>query len=149
MTNTEKDYYLDEFLEVNRDGWVTVGNHVQYKLVGKTLYFQCSSGEEDWKSNFDFWARPYKNMKEVFYVHKGFRDMWKSVRDEIAKLDFDTIIGYSQGAALTLPTGSGVYAWICLTYGATIASATAGSGAAGASVGTASANCRVLVIRMQ
>lgn len=54
----------------------------------------------------------------------------------------------ASGGTLTLPSGSGTYAWIVMTYGATVASATAGSGSAGASVGTASANCRVLVIRL-
>jgi len=43
---------------------------------------------------------PYKNMKEKFLVHRGFLKAWKSVRDEIALLDFDTIVGYSMGGAL-------------------------------------------------
>jgi Lipase (class 3) len=89
-----KDYYVEC---INNKGWITVG-HVQYKLVKRVLYFQCSNGIEDWKSNFDFPVTPYKYMETEFQMHHGFAVMWKSVRDIIATLGFDVIIGYSQGA---------------------------------------------------
>lgn len=53
------------------------------------------------------------------------------------------------GGTLTIPSGSGYYAWIILTHGVTINSATTGYNSAGATVtGTASGNCRVLLIRL-
>lgn len=90
--------YLDYYRNcIDPNGYITIG-HLQYKVINRVLYFQCSSGDEDWRSNFDFPAIPYKNMENVFYVHRGFLAMWKEARDIIATLDFDVIIGYSQGA---------------------------------------------------
>lgn len=80
--------------------WKTIGSDVQYKLIDKTLYFQQSNSNSDWKYNFSFPAIPYKNMEELFFVHRGFKKLWKEIRDEINKLDFDTIVGYSHGGAL-------------------------------------------------
>jgi len=86
----------------NRGPWITTGYDVQYKLIDKTLYFQCSNGKNDWRANFDAAVVPYKDMKDEFLVHRGFLRSWQSVRDEIAALDFNTIVGYSQGAAFAL-----------------------------------------------
>lgn len=87
--------YFDEC--THNKGYQTIG-HLQYKVVDNVLYFQCSHGTEDWKSNFDFPAVPYKNMSDRFLVHKGFILMWKQVRDIVSTLHFNTIVGYSQGA---------------------------------------------------
>lgn len=81
---------------------------------GKTLYvlFECSDGEEDWKSNFDFIAKPYKEMPKIWYCHRGFSKAYKSVRDDIiayikdyalnCKIKNIVCAGYSHGAALAL-----------------------------------------------
>ena len=77
------------------------------------LLFQWSAGAVDWKNNFDFPARPYKRMNDVWYCHRGFLRVWKAMRDEIeAKvaeiIDAEPLIygfkcvGYSHGAALAL-----------------------------------------------
>jgi len=91
---------LDYFNAVLSGKWTTAGRNIQYRLEGKTLYFQGSAEESDWAFNLDFPAVPYKHMREKFFVHRGFLKAWKSVRDEIALLDFDTIVGYSMGGAL-------------------------------------------------
>jgi len=90
--------YIDYYNEcLDSDGYVSIG-HLEYKVVNRVLYFQCSRGAEDWQSNFDIPVVLYKDMLIKFYVHRGFASMWKQARDIIAKLDFDIIIGYSQGA---------------------------------------------------
>jgi predicted lipase len=90
--------------------WITSGNDVQYKIdkIDDTLYiaFQWTESKIDWKQNFKFVIKPYRNMKDLWFVHKGFIENYKSVRDEINDkikyYDFDRIVvlGYSHGAAL-------------------------------------------------
>ncbi len=88
------------FDNCNQGPWITIGKDVQYKLENKVLYLQCSVSKSDWKYNLQFGIVPYKDMEIEFKVHRGFLALWKSIRDEIRKLDFDTIVGYSQGAAI-------------------------------------------------
>ena len=85
------------------------------ELDGDTLYllFEWSDGKEDWINNFDFPARPYKRMNDVWFCHRGFLKVWKAMRDEI-ELEISTIlltqthieniicVGYSHGGALSL-----------------------------------------------
>ena len=76
---------------------------------GDTLYLllQWSRGKADWKSNFDFPAKPYHDMPKTWRAHRGFVRVWKSiiscVKDVIADPSIKQIItvGYSHGAALT------------------------------------------------
>ncbi len=91
---------LDYFNNVTHGKWITAVRNIQYRLENRVLYFQASAEESDWAFNFDFPAVPYKDMKEKFLVHRGFLKAWKSVRDEIALLDFDTIVGFSMGGAM-------------------------------------------------
>ncbi len=75
-----------------------------------TLYicFEGSSGAEDWLNNFNFWAKPYKDMKYKWYVHRGFLKIWKGIEDHIKPylmkdaIRHVVISGFSQGAALAL-----------------------------------------------
>lgn len=84
-------------------------------IEGDTLYllFQHSNGKEDWKNNFDFPVKPYRDMKPKWYCHRGFLKVWKAMRDEVeAKVaeslkNTDSItkivcVGYSHGAALAV-----------------------------------------------
>ena len=75
------------------------------------ILFQKSSGSEDWKNNFDFPARPYKNMKSKWMCHRGFLRVWKAMKDDIevyvaeilknhSEITNIVCIGYSHGAAL-------------------------------------------------
>lgn len=92
------------------------GDHVNYlfKEDGRTLYiyFQGSNGDVDWRRNFSFWKKPYKDMKKPYRVHAGFMTAWKEVEDiviqkitekaEDGSFKWNRIytIGYSHGGAL-------------------------------------------------
>lgn len=88
------------FREVTRGPWITAGKNVQYKVIDRVLYFECSDGKSDWRYNLAFGETVYDDGE--FRAHRGFKMLWKSVKKEIEALDFDTIVGYSQGAALAL-----------------------------------------------
>ena len=49
------------------------------------LLFQESTSSIDWKVNFNFPVKPYKNQESVLYVHRGFAEAYKSCNDEIMK----------------------------------------------------------------
>ena len=77
---------------------------------GETLYilFEKSNGKEDWRNNFAFPAKAYKEMQDKWYVHRGFLRVFKTIEPHIAPLIEDKTIrrivvaGYSHGAALAL-----------------------------------------------
>lgn len=87
-----------------------VENDGDYALEreGDILYvlFECSNGKVDWKNNFDFPAKPYKDMGIKWYCHRGFLRVWKSIEPHIASTIMDPtikkiiIVGYSHGAAI-------------------------------------------------
>ena len=71
------------------------------------LLLQGSNQMEDWWHNFDFPARPYRDMTDKWKAHRGFVKVWKSIADVIEPAIMDPTvkqiitIGYSHGAALT------------------------------------------------
>lgn len=72
------------------------------------IYFEWSNGKTDWKNNLDFPAKPYRDMKDKWYVHRGFLRVWKALEPYIQKeisdpsVRYIRIAGYSHGAALAL-----------------------------------------------
>lgn len=81
------------------------------KREGSTLYlfFEDSDGKNDWKSNLDFPAKPYKRMgKTVWFAHRGFLKVWKEIEPmlaaDIADKNVRKIVaaGYSHGGALAM-----------------------------------------------
>lgn len=72
------------------------------------LFFEKSNGATDWKNNLDFPAKPYREMEDLWFVHRGFLRVFKSIEPHIAALVSDksvrriVISGYSHGAALAL-----------------------------------------------
>jgi hypothetical protein len=90
--------------------YTTVENQGDYAVqqIGTKLYlfFECTDSMEDWKNNFDFPAKPYKDMGATWFCHRGFLKVWKSiepyVKDAIMKSTVKsvTIVGYSHGAAI-------------------------------------------------
>ena len=75
------------------------------------IFFEWSDGVEDWKSNLNFLAipwKPYKGMKRIWFCHRGFLKVWKAIEAYIAKYINDPtikkieIVGYSHGAAIAL-----------------------------------------------
>lgn len=89
-----------------------IGDDVSYALKREKdilyIYFEPSNGKTDWKHNFMFGKKPYKDMKIKYKVHRGFLKCWKQVEDRIGKAVIDKtireiiIIGYSHGAALSM-----------------------------------------------
>lgn len=72
------------------------------------LYFEASNGKEDWKNNFDFPAKPYKEMNDTWFVHRGFLRVWKTIEPNLAPFIEDrnikhiVCVGYSHGAAIAV-----------------------------------------------
>jgi hypothetical protein len=84
------------------------GSYSSY-MVDKTRYifFQHSNGLVDWKNNFDFPSKAYKDMDIPWRCHRGFLKVWKSIIPYIDKIllknEFVScvITGYSHGGALS------------------------------------------------
>jgi hypothetical protein len=78
------------------------------KQVGTKLYlfFKWTECKTDWKNNFNFPAKPYRDMGTTWYCHRGFLKVWKSiepcVKDAIMRSSVKsvTIVGYSHGGAI-------------------------------------------------
>lgn len=72
------------------------------------IYFQHSRGANDWKNNLDFPAKPYRDMKDMWFAHRGFLGVWKVLEEAISSAITDkqikriTVVGYSHGAAMAL-----------------------------------------------
>ena len=121
-----------------------VGDDVNYAFIEEGdhlyIYFQGSNSISDWVRNFLFPAKPYKDMKIPYRVHRGFLAAWKEVEDIIIKkireqvrvvpenpeafsknyspeLDFEykwkeiTVVGYSHGGALAAFCHECVWFW--------------------------------------
>ena len=81
-----------------------------FERDGDTLhiYFEESNGLTDWKNNFDFPAKPYRDMNDKWYAHRGFMKVWKIIEPhlqaEILNPDVKHIVisGYSHGAAIAV-----------------------------------------------
>lgn len=88
----------------------TVENSADYAVrqIGTRLYlfFEWSDSATDWKNNFNFPAKPYKDMGKLWFCHRGFLKVWKSiepyVKDAIMRptVKSVTIVGYSHGGAI-------------------------------------------------
>jgi len=95
--------------------WKQAGNKTTYKIAvddsSVYLCFEGSNGDEDWKTNFRFWVKPYKRQAIEWYAHAGFVKAWKLSRDQILD-DVRTalignskslvVTGFSHGAAIAL-----------------------------------------------
>ena len=102
------------FAECLSRSYLTVGHDVDYALERRgdelRLWFESSSGTEDWRKNLCFPAQPYRDMagEATWYVHRGFLKAWKSVEELVADAISDlslkrvTVIGYSHGAAIAV-----------------------------------------------
>lgn len=92
--------------------YITVGEGVDYCFIQENrtlyIYFEPSDEQIDWKHNFIFAKRPYKDMKILYKVHRGFLKCWKTIEDIVIDRIADknineiVIIGYSHGGALSM-----------------------------------------------
>ena len=80
------------------------------EIEGDTLYilFEWSNGKTDWRNNFDFPAKPYRDMPNLWFAHRGFLRVWKTIEPSLANLicfgNIKRIVigGYSHGAAIAV-----------------------------------------------
>lgn len=101
---------INKFRKCLQTKYKHVDNDASYSMVrnGHTvhLYFEWSNGELDWKNNFDFPAKPYRDMENTWFCHRGFLKVWKSIEPHIADTINDPevrtidIVGYSHGGAI-------------------------------------------------
>lgn len=102
----------NKFISCLNANYTTVENCGDYaiKREGDTLkiFFEKSDGATDWKNNFNFPVKPYRKMDYIWFCHRGFMKVWKSIEKyispeicdlSVSKID---IIGYSHGAAVAL-----------------------------------------------
>lgn len=81
-----------------------------YERESETLYifFEWSNGANDWRNNFDFPAKPYRDMKNKWFAHRGFLRVWKTIESHLKEAVCDPSVkkiiigGYSHGAAIAL-----------------------------------------------
>ena len=90
------------------------GGDYAITLQGDTLYllFEWSDGKEDWKNNFNFPAKPYKQMDSTWLCHGGFLKVWRAMRDEVEAMVAEILkdhrvknivcVGYSHGGPLSV-----------------------------------------------
>ncbi|HIZ56622.1 MAG TPA: hypothetical protein H9671_10595 [Firmicutes bacterium] len=70
------------------------------------LFFEKSNGLTDWKNNLNFPCIPYHHMGKLWFCHRGFLKVWKSIKPYLYDVIRDptvqeiTITGYSHGAAI-------------------------------------------------
>lgn len=93
-----------EYIHTENDGDYAC----EYSRGKLTLYFQWSNSKMDWLNNFCFFVKPYKDMGEKWYCHRGYLRVWKSIEPHIKKV-FELynsmitsvdIVGYSHGGAI-------------------------------------------------
>lgn len=91
--------------------YIRTGVSADYAVQRKgdilSIFFQDSDGREDWKSNLNFPAKPYKRMGRTLWLsHRGFLKVWKEIEPVISSYVLDKsvkrviVAGYSHGAAI-------------------------------------------------
>lgn len=97
-----QDCLNQNYISVENDGDYAI--HLEEDTL--KIFFEWSNGKVDWKNNFSFAVKPYKDMKVVWRCHRGFLKVWKSIKPYIKedimnpKIKKIEIVGYSHGAAI-------------------------------------------------
>lgn len=93
--DTEYKWGIDE----HNNLMVTFKGSSQFKTKGNRIAI-------DWRQNIDFIAKPYRKMKSTWFAHRGFKNKWKVIEDEVLELVTThkpkgiLLTGFSQGAAI-------------------------------------------------
>lgn len=72
------------------------------------IAFYGSDSVADWKNNFHFWKKAYKDCEIPFTAHSGFLKCWKLIRDEVERQVKElnpssiTVTGHSYGGAIAV-----------------------------------------------
>jgi len=92
------------YIVIDKKGEVELSIGIEDKKLYIT--FLGSVSKMDWIHNFMFWKKPYKRMKDIFFVHAGFLKIYKTARPMVhewlnKKEFYDEIIitGHSLGGA--------------------------------------------------
>jgi len=99
-----EDCLSAEYRHVEEDGSFSV----KRENDKVTVFFEKSNGMEDWRNNFAFSARPYRDMNEVWLCHRGFMKVFRAILPYLEPIFSDDsvksfcLVGYSHGAALAL-----------------------------------------------
>lgn len=94
-----------KYTHVDNDASYYIERHPDCDRI-LNIFFEWSNGKTDWKHNFDFPAKPYRDMKDTWFCHRGFLKVWKSIEPHIADAIMDPkttmiyIVGYSHGGAI-------------------------------------------------
>lgn len=102
LTEWFNDILNQKYIQCEEDGsyYVCTDGDTAYIL------FEWSNGVKDWKNNFDFPAKPYRDMKNLWFCHRGFLRVWKAIEPHIKDVILNPEIqkirieGYSHGAAI-------------------------------------------------
>ena len=108
-----------ELFKLIRDTeFITIGDAVDFvvkvfddeKII--RLLFEESTSFRDWKNNFNFPIKPYKNQKNILWFVRGWAKAYKSANDEIMENLINSykvypdykieICGWSYGGAISL-----------------------------------------------
>lgn len=111
--NSKNIWALELFRECNKDEVFLEYSekvNVGFQEYDETLLilFEPSDGRVDWRNNFTFFRKPYKDMDVKYHVHGGFLKCWKIVKEDVRLKIKDSkwrnivIVGYSHGGALAL-----------------------------------------------
>jgi len=111
------DMLFEKCISANYTHVENAGDYAVEKIGADLyIYLERSDGSEDWRNNLNFPRRAYERMgKTVWYAHRGFLKVWKSIEKYIADAVFDpdvkriTVVGYSHGGALAVLCHEYVY----------------------------------------
>ena len=97
-----RECIMASYIHTENDG----SYHVHREGSKLFVYFEKSNGATDWRNNFDFPAKPYRDMKDKWFCHRGFLKVWKAIEPKIKDKLLDPqiieieIVGYSHGGAI-------------------------------------------------
>jgi hypothetical protein len=91
---------LEEFRICNGGSYQNTKSKVSWKIVGDTMYFQPSSGAEDWWKNITIIPWLTKIGGKWMLVHLGFHLAWLEVKDIVERAMVKRFSGYSHGGPL-------------------------------------------------
>lgn len=110
---------LNDFNRCISGKWMTSPKGVQYYLESDgALYFQASVSFWDWLFNLYFLPTFSTCGGNLIITHRGFDIMWDSVKNDIEKLSFTRVRGFSQGAVFAIRAyGESKQPCDCIVFG--------------------------------
>ena len=111
---------LEHFNECTSGPWENTKGFVTWKIVNGVMYFQCSSGLEDWSRNISVMPTITKIGIRYIFVPIGLDESWAEIKPVIRANLCHTYVGYSLGGQLaalaSAQTGSPAIAFGCPNF---------------------------------